>query len=77
MTLQVVGKEAGSQGTLEAKDVVTQFYDAYNSGDVDGVMAVMAEDCSYHDMIYSGTLSSHLPPTFRTLPSSAHDTLKF
>jgi len=52
--LQVVGKEAGTEGKLEAKDVVMQFYSAYNAGDVDGVMALMAQDCSYHDMIYSG-----------------------
>ncbi len=37
---------------LGAKEVVTRFYDAYNAGDIQTIENLMAEDCSYHDMIY-------------------------
>jgi len=36
-----------------------QFYSSYNAGDVDGVMSLMAHDCSYHDMIYSDPFDGH------------------
>ena len=43
----------------QAKDVVLQFYKYYNSSNIDGVMSLMAEDCSYHDMIYSDPFEGH------------------
>lgn len=39
--------------------MVLQFYNSYNAGDVDGVMSLMAQDCSYHDMIYSSPFDGH------------------
>jgi steroid delta-isomerase-like uncharacterized protein len=38
--------------TLSAKEVIVKYYDAYNSGDIDTIASLLAEDCSYHDMIY-------------------------
>ena len=35
-----------------AKDVIVRYYDAYNAGDIDTIDALLAEDVSYHDMIY-------------------------
>lgn len=44
----------GSNGTLatngRAAKVIAEFYQRYNSGDVDGVMDLMAEGVSYHDL---------------------------
>ena len=37
----------------EAKDAVLQYYEAYNRGDFDTVLSTMADQCSYHDMVYS------------------------
>ena len=28
------------------------YYDAYNAGDIDTIASLLAEDVSYHDMIY-------------------------
>ena len=35
-----------------AKDTIVRYYDAYNAGDIDTIDTLLAEDCSYHDMIY-------------------------
>ena len=32
--------------------MVSQFYAAYNSSNIDGILDLMAEDCSYHDTVY-------------------------
>ena len=36
-----------------------QFYEYYNSSNIDGVMSLMAEDCKYHDMIYLEPFDGH------------------
>lgn len=43
----------------DAGDVVSQFYTYYNDSNIDGVMSLMAEDCKYHDMIYSDPFEGH------------------
>lgn len=44
---------------MEGKDVISQFYTYYNDSNIDGVMSLMAEDCKYHDMIYSDPFEGH------------------
>ena len=41
-----------SKSTIEARDVVLKYYGAYNRGDFETILSVMADDCSYHDMVY-------------------------
>lgn len=43
----------------DAKDVILEFYNNYNSSNIDGVMSLMAEDCKYHDMIYLEPFEGH------------------
>mmetsp|Transcript_14205 Transcript_14205/g.30781 ORF Transcript_14205/g.30781 Transcript_14205/m.30781 type:complete len:484 (+) Transcript_14205:63-1514(+) len=48
----VRGDVASTPQVRSAKDVIYQYYDAYNAGDIETVEKLLAEDCSYHDMIY-------------------------
>ncbi|GAX72993.1 hypothetical protein CEUSTIGMA_g445.t1 [Chlamydomonas eustigma] len=36
----------------DAKEVIIKYYNAYNAGDIETIGGLLAEDCSYHDMIY-------------------------
>eukprot|EP00955_Chlamydomonas_euryale_P084479 363970-Chlamydomonas_euryale.AAC.10 len=38
--------------TRTAKEVILQYYTAYNAGDIATIETLLAEDCCYHDMIY-------------------------
>ena len=44
---------------IDGKDVVNKYYEYYNASNIDGVMSLMAEDCKYHDMIYSDPFEGH------------------
>ena len=44
---------------MDGKDVVNKYYEYYNASNIDGVMSLMAEDCKYHDMIYSDPFEGH------------------
>ncbi|KAF5840896.1 hypothetical protein DUNSADRAFT_15096, partial [Dunaliella salina] len=47
-----VSRAAQATETPTAKETVTKFYTAYNTGDSDTIAACMAEDVNYHDMIH-------------------------
>ena len=53
-----VATTSGRQ-SFEAKDVILRYYECYNSGDIEGIMSLMADDCRYHDMIYSDPFDGH------------------
>lgn len=44
---------------MDGKDIVNKYYEYYNASNIDGVMSLMAEDCKYHDMIYSDPFEGH------------------
>jgi len=37
---------------LRGKDVVMRFYEAYNERDLDTIASLIADDISYHDLVY-------------------------
>lgn len=41
-----------SRTAASAKDVIVRYYDAYNAGDIDTIDSLLADECSYHNMIY-------------------------
>ena len=47
-----VAQGSPSSKPQDAHDVVSQFYANYNSNNIDGILDLMAEDCSYHDTVY-------------------------
>jgi ketosteroid isomerase-like protein len=40
------------QQQLQGKDVVIAFYDAYNKRDLATIQSLIADDISYHDLVY-------------------------
>jgi ketosteroid isomerase-like protein len=40
------------QQLLQGKDVVIAFYDAYNKRDLATIHSLIADDISYHDLVY-------------------------
>ena len=50
--MQTQQPSAPAKATFEAREVIMKYYAAYNAGDVDAVLSLMADDCQYHDMIY-------------------------
>ena len=59
---------------MDGKDVVNKYYEYYNASNIDGVMSLMAEDCKYHDMIYSDPFEGHeeIRAYFEKVVSSFH-----
>ena len=59
---------------MDGKDVVNKYYEYYNASNIDGVMSLMAEDCKYHDMIYSDPFEGHeeIRAYFEKVASSFH-----
>ncbi|KAG1670978.1 hypothetical protein FOA52_014367 [Chlamydomonas sp. UWO 241] len=59
---------------VSAKDVIIKYYDAYNRGDIKTIETLLAEDCSYHDMIYEepfvgrAEVVKYLTKVFNMLP---------
>jgi ABC-type microcin C transport system duplicated ATPase subunit YejF len=43
---------APQQQDLRGKDVVMRFYEAYNERDLDTIASLIADDISYHDLVY-------------------------
>ena len=54
-TLQAQAAVVQDKATTKksAGEIIQDFYAKYNEGDVNGLMDLFAEDCEYHDMIYS------------------------
>ena len=51
-TTKQVAQGSSDSKPQDAHDVVSQFYANYNSNNIDGILDLMAEDCSYHDTVY-------------------------